>query len=141
MTLKLFELFDQYISVRDDSKTRYLQYHNSKTLRDVLFFTFHPDVRFYRQDAPIGYKPNTSDPVGLASTNIYDESRKLYLFVLGHPNSTGISLKRRDELLLQFLEGLEAREAQVVLNMMNKDLKISGLDIRIVREAFPELGL
>lgn len=141
MKLKIFEILDQFSSVRADSRVRYLQYHNSKTLRDILFMTFHPDVRFYRQDAPPNYKPNNTDPVGLAPTNLYDESRKFYLFVLGHPQSNGLTHRRRDELLLQFLESLEAKEAQVVINMIGKDLKVPGLDIDVVRQAFSNLGL
>lgn len=139
VTPKIFEILEQFPSIQDNSKARYLEYNNSKTLRDVLFFTFHPDVRFYRTDAPPGYKPNITDPIGLAPTNLYEEMRKTYIFVLGHPQSNNIPYDRRDELLLQFLEALEAKEAQVYLNMMAKDLKVPGLTVEVVKEAFPSL--
>ena len=141
MTPKFYEIFDQFPTVHEHSRVRYLQYHNSKTLRDILFFTFNPSVRFYRQDAPPGYKPNITDPVGLAPTTLYDEMRKVYLFVVGHPQSNGIKPRRRDELLLQFLEGLEAKEANVFLKMMNKNLEVPGLDLNLVKQAFPQLPL
>lgn len=137
--LKMFEIFEQFETVHENSRARFLNYNNSKTLRDILFFTFHPDVRFYRTEAPAGYKPNITDPIGLAPTNLHDEMRKSYIFVLGHPKSNGISFNRRDELLMQFLEALEAKEAQVYLNMMAKDLKIKNLTIDVVKEAFPQL--
>lgn len=138
-TIKIFEIFDQFKKVHSSSRTKLLQYNNSKTLRDILYFTFHPDVHFYRTDMPPGYQPNNTDPIGLAPNNLYDESRKLYLFILNHPNSKFLTNRRRDELYIQFLEGLEAKEAQVVLNMAAKDLKVPGLTIDVVKEAFPNL--
>lgn len=141
MQLKIYEILERFKTVYPHEKVRFLQYNNSKTLRDILFFTFSPSVRFYRQNEPPNYKPNITDPVGLAPNNLYDESRKFYLFVVGHPQSKLLTQKRKDELLLQFLEGLEAKEAQVVLNMLSKDLKIEGLTSEIVKRAFPDLPL
>jgi len=139
VTPRMYEIFEQFKSIRLEDRVRFLQYYNSKTLRDILFFTFHPNVKFYRQNAPDLYKPNITDPVGLSPTNLQDEMRKTYLFVIGHPQSNGISNRKRDELLIQFLEGLEAKEAQVYINMMGKDLKLENLTYDIVKQAFPQL--
>ena len=45
----------------------------------------------------------------------------------------------QEQLLIQMLEALEPREAIIFINMILKNLKIKGLDAKIVKEAFPGL--
>jgi hypothetical protein len=47
--------------------------------------------------------------------------------------------KRRNELLIQILESIEPREAEVVLGIFQKDLHVKGLTYKFVKEAFPNL--
>ena len=43
------------------------------------------------------------------------------------------------QLLLQLIESLEPREAEVVIGILSKDLGVKGLNYKFVKEAFPQL--
>jgi len=47
--------------------------------------------------------------------------------------------KKREQLLVEYLQNLEPREAEVVMGIFNKDLGVKGLDYKFVKEAFPNL--
>ena len=55
------------------------------------------------------------------------------------PTAESLTEKRRAELLLQILESIEPREAEVILGIFQKDLGVKGLDYKFVKEAFPDL--
>ena len=48
-------------------------------------------------------------------------------------------LQKRNELLLQILESLEPRDAEVIIGIFQKDQGVKGLDYKFVKEAFPNL--
>jgi len=50
-----------------------------------------------------------------------------------------ISKEKRKQLLLQLIESLEPREAEVVIGILSKDLGVKGLNYKFVKEAFPQL--
>jgi hypothetical protein len=76
---------------------------------------------------------------GLSGTQLSTELRKLYLFQKGHPSAEQLTEQKRTQLLLQLLEALEPREAEVVLGIFQKDQGVKGLDYKFVKEAFPDL--
>lgn len=132
-TIQIYEILDLVKKAPDAEEVLHiLRKYNSWALRTVLIGTFNPSVKFYRNDAPAGYKPNNV-PVQMGFTNLYRDLTKVVTFIDG---SNKISTKRLDELLLQFLESLEAREADVIIKMMNKDLEIPILNKEICIEAF-----
>jgi hypothetical protein len=76
--------------------------------------------------------------MGYSSMDI--EMKRIYLFVEGSQKaSKNLTDIRRQQLLIQILEALEASEADVFMNMILKDLKVKGLTYKIVQEAFPDL--
>ena len=50
-----------------------------------------------------------------------------------------LSYERKEQILIQILEALEAQEAEVFMNMLLKKQKVKGLTQAIVKEAFPGL--
>ena len=64
---------------------------------------------------------------------------RLYLFQAGNPSAESIDERRRTELLIQLLESLEPREAEVVMGIFKKDQGVEGLTYDFVKEAFPDL--
>jgi len=48
-------------------------------------------------------------------------------------------VNKRKQLLLQLIESLEPREAEVVIGILSKDLGVKGLNYKFVKEAFPQL--
>ena len=65
--------------------------------------------------------------------------RRLYIFLEGNETADTIGDKRRNELLVQMLESIEPREAEILLGIFQKDLGVKGLDYKFVKEAFPDL--
>ena len=69
--------------------------------------------------------------------NLYREARKLYLFVKGgNPNLTRA---RREQLFIQFLEGIHPKDAEFVIAMKDKKSPFKMLTKQVVSKAFPEI--
>jgi hypothetical protein len=61
------------------------------------------------------------------------------LFQEGHPTAQNLNVERKNELLIQLLESLEPREAEVIIGIMKKDLGVKGLTYNFVKECFPNM--
>jgi hypothetical protein len=61
------------------------------------------------------------------------------MFQVGNPTAEKLTEGRRKELLVQMLESLEPREAEIIVGIFNKDLGVKGLDYKFVKEAFPQM--
>ena len=110
----------------------------SKTLHDVLLLTYHPNYQWYFNELPDEYRiPDV--PPGMGYTQLSTELRKLYMFQKGHQTADSLTERKRKELLIQFLENLEPREAEVVMGIFQKDQHVRGLDYKFVKEAFPNM--
>lgn len=135
----IYEIFDEFEEAPNkQEKMKVLEKNLSPTLVEVLKLTFHPDIKWKYKALPEEYK--TPDfPAGMGYTNLSTEMRRMYLFQEGHPKSLEVSDRRRKELLLQFLESIEPREAEVVAGMFKKDQGVKGLTYKFVKEAFPQM--
>ena len=133
------EIFDEFEAAPSrQGRIEVLHKNVSYALREVLRGAFHPDIRFVIDKVPY-YKPSDAPP-GLGYTSIHQELGRAYLFEEGNPKvSPNLSYDRKEQVLIQILEALEKREAEIYMNMLLKNLKIKGLDSKIVREAFPDL--
>jgi hypothetical protein len=136
----IFEIFDEF----EEAKTKaermaVIEKNLSKTLVDVLQFTFHPDCKWKVKEVPENYLGNQDSKPGISFCQLSVEIRKLYLFQEGHPTAESLSDRKRNELLIQLLESLEPREAEVVMGIFKKDLGVKGLTYKFVKEAFPNL--
>jgi hypothetical protein len=135
----IYEVFDDIAKAKTRAeRIDILRSDRRKVLKDVLQGAFHPGIKFVF-DKPLEYTPSDSPP-GLGYTSIEQEMKRVYLFVEGNPRvDPNLTQQRKEHILMQILEALEAREAEVFMNMMLKDLKVKGLDEKLVREAFPGL--
>ena len=135
----IYEVFDEFELVKNKKdRLDVIQRNLSKTLVDVLQLTFHPDYEWKVKEMPEDYKI-VPVPSGMPRCQLSTEMRKLYLFLEGHPTAETLTDTRRHELLLQLLESIEPREAEVVIGIFNKDQGVKGLDYKFVKEAFPDL--
>lgn len=138
----MYEVFDevQKAPTKKD-KILCLQKNYDYTLRCVLRAAFHPNIRFVITGDIPQYTPDKS-PIGLAVISMNNVVDKLYLFEVGNTRTDpNLTLKRKKELFIQFLEGLEAREAEILVQIINKKIECKGLTYLIVKEALPELEL
>lgn len=111
---------------------------DNNILKQVLYYTYHPKAKWYVSEFPKDYKQPDTLP-GVSISNLYSEIRRLYLFQVGHPTADALNETRRNELLLQTLEGMEPEEAKVFVNIMKGDLGIKGLDYTQIEKVFPNL--
>jgi hypothetical protein len=136
----IFEIFDEFeLATNKAERMAVIEKNLSKTLVNVLLYTFHPNYQWMIKEMPEGYKIPTDMLPGLSGTQLSSELRKLYLFQQGHPSAQRINEEKRTQLLLQLLEALEPREAEVILGIFQKDQGVKGLDYKFVKEAFPDL--
>ena len=136
----VYEIFDEFeLAKNKKERMAVIEKNLSKTLVDVLALTYHPNSQWLIKEMPDNYKIPTDMIPGLSGTQLSTELRKLYLFQKGHPSAEQLTEQKRTQLLLQILEALEPREAEVVLGIFQKDQGVKGLDYKFVKEAFPDL--
>lgn len=136
----LYEIFDEFeLAKSKKEKMDVIGKNLSQTLVDVLKLTYHPNFVWKIKELPENYKvPNDILP-GITYDSLNAQLRRLYLFLEGNNTAETIGDKRRNELLIQMLESIEPREAEILLGIFQKDLGVKGLDYKFVKEAFPDL--
>ena len=137
----VYEIFQDFMNAEDDTdRIIILQTGTSENRRltEVLQGAMHPNIQFVIKEK-LDYNPSLSPP-GLAYSTMESIFDRIYLFTEGSTRvSPNLTLEQKKILAIQILEGMEAKEAEVFMNMMLKDLKVPGLTPRIVEEAFPGL--
>lgn len=139
MIKNVYEILDEVASAPDDqARKAILFYNNNYALRCILRAAFHPNIKFSIDRVPY-YKPSLA-PVGLSDSTLHKEINRIYLFEANNPRvSPNLTQERKEKLLIQLLESLEAKEAVVLTNTLLKDLKVPGLTKELVEEVFPDL--
>lgn len=135
----LYEVFDEFERAQTkEERINVLRRNVSYSLRSVLRGTFDPNVQFVFEKVPY-YKPSDA-PIGLGYTSIHQELGRVYLFEANNPRvSPDLSMQRKEQILIQILEALESREAEIFMNMILKKQKVKGLTFDLVKEAFPDI--
>lgn len=135
----LYEVFDEFEQAKSSKeKVDVLQRNSSYALKNVLQGTFSPNISFVFDKIP-DYKASDA-PAGLGYTSIHQELSRAYLFQENNPKvDPNLSMKRKEEILIQILEALEAREAEIYANMLLKKQRVKGLTASVAKQAFPEL--
>jgi len=117
-------------------KIKLLNDFNSPALRAILIANFDESVISMLPEGKVPYKPNDA-PEETEHTKLIQEYRKLYLFFKGGAN---ISQARRETLFIQLLEGLHAKEAEVLCLVKDKKIgKRWKITRQCVEEAFPSI--
>ena len=133
---EVFELFESAPTKKE--KIEVLQKHASYALRNLLKGTYDPNIQFVIENVPY-YSPSDSPP-GLSYSSIHNEISRAYLFQKNHPKvDPNLTQQRKEQLLIQILETLEKKDAEIFVNMILKKQKVKGLSPSIVKEAFPDL--
>lgn len=135
----IYEVFNEFgYAPSKDARIGVLQSNDSWALRNVLMGAMHPNVKYAIKKIPEWKKVDV--PVGLSYNHMTDALSKVYLFMEGNPKTPpALTDKRRNELLVQLLESLEPKEAEIYAAMIMKDLKVPYLTPKLVNEAFKGL--
>lgn len=126
------------LQIKADSKNandiiRGLQINGGMGMRELMRYIFD-GAPWYRNDLP----PFTSDgsPEGLAPTTIYNEVRRFYIFKKDY----NLPVKRKDEILTQILESVNAKEAELMKTVINGSFSETyGITRDIASKAFPDI--
>lgn len=135
----IYEVFNEFkMAPSKDTRISVLQSNDSWALRNVLMGAMHPGVTYSIKKIP-EYKKE-SVPAGLSYNHMTDALSKVYLFMENNPRTPpALTEKRKQELLIQLLESLEPKEAEIYAAMLMKDLKVPYLTPKLVNEAFKGL--
>lgn len=138
MYKNVYEVFQEFETRSNkEEKINVLRSNGNFALRTILQGTFNPNIKF-AIDAP-EYKPSDA-PIGMGYTHLMDICQRLYLFEVGNQKSPPeLTNERRKQILIQMLESLEAKEAEILVGMFHKKLPVKGLNSAIVKESFPDL--
>ena len=139
MPKNMYEVFDEFeLANSQQEKLLVIQNNLSKTLVETLRLTYHPGFQWLVHEMPHNYKiPDI--PPGLSFCQLGTELRKLYLFQKGNPTAENLDPRKQNELLIQLLESLEPREAEVVIGIFKKDQGVDGLTYDFVKASFPDM--
>ena len=135
----IYEIFDEFeLASNKKQRMEVIGKNLSKVLTEVLRMGFHPQAQWYFSEVPSSYVVKQI-PAGMSYSQLSTELRKMYMFQKGDPTADKLSDKKREQLLVEFLQNLEPREAEVIIGIFNKDFGVRGLDYKFVKEAFPNL--
>lgn len=120
---------------KEAKKEVLLRHEQNGVLKEILKYTFNPDIKFLLPPGNPPYKTVVDESEN--PTYLYGLVRKLYLFVEGgNPN---LKQARREYLFIELLESIHPLEAELLLQIKDKKIKCKGLTYNLVKETFPEL--
>lgn len=115
-------------------KIQILKQNESWALKDVLRGSIDETVQW---NLPGGTPPYTPCEEHNAPTNLLRENKKFRYFVKGGQGDQMMAVKR-ENIFIGLIEGIHPLDAEVVVNMINKEVP-KGITREIVQEAFPGL--
>jgi len=135
----VYEVFEELELAEDDfERVDMLRRNENFALRSVLQGIFNPNVQFTVAEKP-KYKRSDAPP-GLSYSSMLQELDRIYLFEANNPRvSPNLTEQRKTQILIQILETLEAKEADVFMSMLLKKNTVPGLTYEVVKTAFPDL--
>lgn len=137
---QIYEVFDEFEQAKNKKERMAIIEKNlSPTLVKILELTFHPKYQWKVKELPENYKVPTDMLPGITYDNMNSQLRRLYMFLEGDGTAEQLTETRRNQLLIQMLESIEPREAEIILGIFQKDQQVKGLDYKFVKEAFPQL--
>jgi len=130
---EIFEEFEKAKTKQD--KIAVLQkYYSNNTFMAILSGTFDPRIEFFKLPRKFTYQPSDV-PYGFAFTTLAHEHRNLGFFLEQY---TALPVSGKIMKLKILVESLHAGEAEVLIGMLKKKLKIKGLSKSLIKEVFPQ---
>ena len=116
-----------------------LKQYKRDDVKALLIWNFDKGIESAVPEGAVPYKPNESPKGTEGHTRLIHEWRTLYNFVRG--GNDKLSNMRRETLLIQLLESLEAEEAEILCLVKDKDLQSKYRITRaVVEAAYPEIN-
>ena len=113
-------------------RSAFLKQNTNTALNKLLRYTYGKDVKFLLPEGAPPYKPSKFDE----PANLYNEVKRLYLFVEGgHPSLTAM---KRESLFIETLEFINHDDAKLLISVKDKTLPYKNITEDFVRETLPE---
>jgi hypothetical protein len=124
MTKLLSEIFDEIeaCTIQEDI-IKVIKKYDSPSLRWLLFFTFC-DLKF---DVDIPEWTPCNNPIGLTQNSLFKEARRIYIFA-----KPELSAKQKSDHLKNMLETMHVSDAELLLQVLKKDVGIPLLTKELV---------
>jgi len=136
----IYQIFDEFELAKNKKERMDIIGKNlSPVLVEVLKLTFHPNYQWMIDEIPDNYKIPQDVLPGITHDTLNNQLRRIYIVQKGHPTAEKLTTKRRNELVIQMLESLEPREAEIIAGILRKDQGVKGLDYKFVKEAFKDM--
>jgi hypothetical protein len=136
--LDVWEVFDRVSKTKSrKDKITLLRQHNIMPVRDVLQGTYDPNIQWNLPGGTPPYTPNEVDAPSPSS--IRRQHMKFKYFVKGLLQSDNLNKIKRERMFIDMLESVPPQEAEILINMINKNPPVKGLTVKLVKEAFPDL--
>jgi hypothetical protein len=134
--LELYEVFENFTKAKDrKEKVQLLQnYSGSAFLTDYLRCVFDDRVQF---NLPAGRPPYEAAAEESYPTSWRRQNTKLKYFVKGLSDNT--PSYKRESIFIGILETVHPKDAELLVDMINKKTPVKGLTKKIVEEALPQL--
>jgi hypothetical protein len=112
-----------------------LRKYDSWALKDVLRATYDKTVIFTVPGGAPPYEPHIpeSTPSNLLRKNTD------FQYIVKNGTGDTIPAFKREKLYIGLLESIHPKDAEVVVNMVNKKKPAKGITEKLVKEAFPNL--
>ena len=117
-----------------EDKVKKLQELNTPVLQQILKYALDPSIKW---KLPEGEPPYNPRPYDDTQAMLYQEARRLYLFIEGgNDNLTPI---RREQLFISFLESIDKEDVKLMVAAKDKKIPYKGITAKLVNTAFPGL--
>jgi len=135
--LQVYEIFDLVSKAKSKKeKIEILQKHNIMPVRDVLQGTFDKKILWNLPEGSVPYTANIEESP--PSTLLKLHMRFKY-FVKGLRESEQLTNLKRERMFIDLLESIHPRDAEILVDMINKKTSVKGLTEKLVKEAYPDL--
>lgn len=136
MDLDVFEVIEKAGKQRTKAKKiEILKQNETWALKDILRGSYDSTIQW---EIPQGKPPYTPSPAHMHPSTLLREHLKFVYFVKGTRKSQSIPKFKRERIFLEIIEGVHPKDAELVVNMINKKPP-KNLSRPIVEEAFPGL--
>jgi len=112
-----------------------LRKHESWALKDVLRASYDSTVIFTIPNGSPPYEPNLPEST---PSNLLRKNTDFRYIVKGGTGDTLPAFKR-EKIYIGLLESIHPKDAEVVINMVNRKKPAKGITEKVVKEAFPNL--
>ncbi len=132
----VFEVFEEVAKKRPTSdKVKVLRENDHWAVKDIIRGTYDDNIQWA---LPKGQVPFTACEEHNSPSNLRTQNEKLKYFAAGSTWGAKMSKMKKEQLFIGMLESIHPKDAQLVVNMVNKE-KIEGLTKNVINEAFPGL--